>query len=106
MSEHSRLPRLRQSRALGVAVVIALALLAAQAAAAQTPAASAADLAIVHLRAPTVVDDDARTVTVTWIFRATAAIERAEVRWDTDVAAGPRLPLPRAGRGGGRRAGC
>ncbi len=88
MSEHSRLPHSRRSRALGVAVVIALALLAAQAAAAQTPAASAADLAIVHLRAPTVVDDDARTVTVTWIFRATAAIERAEVRWDTDSRPG------------------
>ena len=88
MSEHSRLPRLRQRRVLSVALLITLALLAAQAAAAQTPAAFATDLAIVHLQAPSVVDDDARTVTVTWIFRATGAIERAEVRWDTDSRPG------------------
>jgi S1-C subfamily serine protease len=83
MSKDSQLPHSRRSRVLGGALIIALTLLAAQAVAAPPRAARAADLALVHLQSPTVVDDDARTVTVTWIFRATAPVERAEVRWDT-----------------------
>ncbi len=88
MSKHSRLSHSHRSRAFGIAMIIALALLAAQMASPRAPAVSAQALRLVHLEAPTHFDVDARTVTVTWIFRAAAPIEHADLHWD--IAPQPR----------------